>query len=503
MAGEGADGNADGVIGPEDYDVWRANLGRTFTDPPPSGISTSFDPPTLTVTDSEGDDNIVLRQSSNSFTIQDVSGSWLAAEVTSLVMDLRGGNDYVSLDSAGNGGDQALTVPITVYSDSGNKTVRLANGHDVSFSGAHTLRVAGDGTATLDDQVLSWDPPPVPNWFDANVQDAALRTLGHNLYGDGLIDRNDMLALFASAEDGDAVDATEFSDLQAIVNNTALFGTSESVWKLSSYIVSGNTANAKYQGQTLGNLVAGSSATQLANLVNKWYLGLDRPATPYGYALASGTLFVNGPSYSDIDQGSLNNCAFMASLAETALRSPSTINSMFVVNGDGTYAVRFYHSGVAEYVTVDSYLPGGGGVYAGLPNGELWGALAEKAYAQVVEMSWFGNKANAYTSIQNLFAYNTLKHITGQLTVGLTGTSGATSLSTFATAYNGGQLICLISYVSPPTAGIVSNHAYAVLGYDAANQTVTLFNPWGINYGLTTLTWSQVQANFSYFDRTA
>ena len=264
---------------------------------------------------------------------------------------------------------------------------------------------------------------PSGTWFDANVLDAALRSLGNTLYIDGLLDRNDMLALFASAEDGDAVDATEFSDLQAIVNNTALFGTSESVWKLSSYIVSGNTANAKYQGQTLGNLVAGSSATQLANLVNKWYLGLDRPATPYGYALASGTLFVNGPSYSDIDQGSLNNCAFMASLAETALRSPSTINSMFVVNGDGTYAVRFYHSGVAEYVTVDSYLPGGGGVYAGLPNGELWGALAEKAYAQVVEMSWFGNKANAYTSIQNLFAYNTLKHITGQLTVGLTGTS--------------------------------------------------------------------------------
>ena len=30
------------------------------------------------------------------------------------------------------------------------------------------------------------------------------------------------------------------------------------MWKLSSYIVTGNTANAKYQGQSLGNLAAGS-----------------------------------------------------------------------------------------------------------------------------------------------------------------------------------------------------------------------------------------------------
>lgn len=343
---------------------------------------------------------------------------------------------------------------------------------------------------------------PPDNWFDDHIQDAAVRSLGSSLYVDGLIDRSDILALFQSAKDGGSVDATEFNDLAAIASNTSLYGTLEYVNKLTSYVVSGDSANANYQGQTLGNLASGSPATQLTNLVNKWFLGLDRPATPHGYALASGTLFVDGPSYTDIAQGSLNNCAFMASLAETALRSPSTINDMFVVNGDGTYSVRFYHDGVAEYVTVDSYLPAGGGAYAGLPNGELWAALAEKAYAQVGELSWFGRN-NSYAAIENMTAYRPLTQITGSVTIGFTSTEGATSLSTFVAAYNAGKLICLASFLSPPSAGIVANHVYAVVSYSAETQTVTLFNPWGINNGLTTLTWNQVQANFEYFDRTA
>jgi hypothetical protein len=342
----------------------------------------------------------------------------------------------------------------------------------------------------------------VTDWFDANIQDVALRTLGKNLYIDGLLDRSDMLALFANAGDGGIVDATEFQDLQDIVNNSTLFGTFESVRKLSSYIVSGNSANAQYQGQVLGNLAAGSTAGALNNLVNKWFLGLDRPATPYGYALASGTLFVNGPSYADIAQGFLNNCGFMASLAETAHRSPSTITNMFVVNGDGTYAVRFYHGGVAEYVTVDSYVPGGGNAYARTLNGELWAALAEKAYVQIGEMSWF-NRQNNYSSIEFLFVSNVLAHLTGQATVGYTRTFGPNDQATFAAAYSAGKLICLVTWVTPPSNVVVGSHAYAVVGYDAATQTVTLFNPWGIHMGLTTMSWSDVQANFSYFDRTA
>ncbi len=205
--------------------------------------------------------------------------------------------------------------------------------------------------------------------------------------------------------------------------------------------------------------------------------------------------------YTDVHQGGVADCALMSSLAETALRSNSTLTSMFIVNGDGTYTVRFYHAGVAEYVTVDSYLPGGGSVNARVVNSVLWVALAEKAYAQAREMTWFGGKANDYNSVAYLYAYATLGNLTGQSTVAFTYTSGSTSQTALANAVSAGKLICLISYTNAPA--VVQNHAYAVVSYDAAAGTVTLFNPWGLEYGLLTLTWSQVQLNFQYFDRTA
>src|SRR5439155_18928534 len=118
-----------------------------------------------------------------------------------------------------------------------------------------------------------------------------------------------------------------------------------------------------YQGTTLGNLTAGSTGAKLNNLVHKWFLGADHPNASYSgitvtYTTAAGTLFGSGgPQYTDVHQGAVGDCYFVATLGETALRSPSTIQNMFVVNGDGTYSVRFYQSGVAHWVTVDSQVP--------------------------------------------------------------------------------------------------------------------------------------------------
>ena len=60
---------------------------------------------------------------------------------------------------------------------------------------------------------------------------------------------------------------------------------------------------------------------------------------------------------------------------------------MFIVNGDGTYTVRFYHNGAADYVTVDSSLPvdqygrlvfNGNGSYANSAANVLWVASIAK-----------------------------------------------------------------------------------------------------------------------------
>ena len=329
----------------------------------------------LKIKGTKGADSVNFVQTAGMISVAGVKkGTWAADRVNQIVIDLGKGNDSVSFNSLANGGTQALAEYITVKTKHvGWDTVHLADGHDVSLAGKkRTLTVTPTGVATLDGQLLSWNSPTPPspsppaptppappstNWFDSHVVDAALRTLGRNLYTDGLIDRNDMIALLRNAEDNNTVDATELTDLRTITSNTTLFGTFDYVWKLSSYIVSANTANAKYQGQALGNLAAGSSAAQMEKLIGKWYLGLDRPTASGTYRQVAGTLFVGGATYTDINQGYLGDCYFMTSLAETALKNPSAITNMFIVNGDGTYTVKFFKSGQAEYVTVDSYLP--------------------------------------------------------------------------------------------------------------------------------------------------
>ena len=64
-------------------------------------------------------------------------------------------------------------------------------------------------------------------------------------------------------------------------------------------------------------------------------------------------------------------------------------------------------------------------------------------------------------------------------------------------------MIGFASYANPASgSGVVGSHAYAVVSYNAFDQTVTLFNPWGTEYGLITLSWNRCKQNFQYFDRT-
>lgn len=498
-------------------------------------VQASFSNGVLTVTGKNGDDNLKFLESNGWFGLQGgVIGWFSTASVTSVVVNLRGGNDYVSLDSLSNGGGQALSETFTINSGAGNETVHLANGEDVAFSGAgHQLVANASGTVTLDGQVLFDDDPPPPpppppptNWFDTHITDAALRALGHDLYLDNLIDRNDMLALLNNVKDGGVIDGTELTDLRSVVAASSLFGSLAHVQELADYIANGTAANAKYQGAALGNLAAGSSSTQLDKLVNKWFFGLDRPNAqdPYGmfssYRQFAGQLFVSGAAYDDIKQGSVGDCYFVMALAETALRSNSTITNMFIVNGDGTYTVKFYGAAGVHYVTVDSYLPtnaGGSLFYASRwlnytnTGGELWVALAEKAYAQLNEFGWSRpgsySGQNTYSALSGGYIYAALGHVTGQSTSAFTMTSSGSSFTTFVNAWNAGKSIGFASYSSPPSgSGVVGGHAYAVVGYNAGNQTVTLFNPWGTDQNQApphlTLTWAQIQQYFQYFDRT-
>jgi len=367
------------------------------------------------------------------------------------------------------------------------------------------------------------------DWFSQNMPDPALQALARSDFNrDSSLTYNDALGLFAEAEGVGALTTAELQSLQALVTTSgaAAVNLASSVQNLTYKVVDGDPANAQFQGATLGNLHVGSSATQLQELVAKWFLGEDLPTidTQYtqswgscSYALASGTLFGSGgPSYKDVAQGEEGDCWLLASFGVTAANDPSIIQSMFT--DDGTtmengvqvhvWTVRFYENGAASYLTVNNYLPQVNGMfaYANLgqmlsnPNNVLWVPLAEKAYAELCASGWNQRpQANAYVSLNGGTATTALPTITA----GAENYPTNITQSSFTSALAAGTLFTLASSPSGNSSlGIVGDHDYAVLGYNATTQTFTLLNPWGWNNtsgypGILTLTWAQLAANFS------
>lgn len=241
---------------------------------------------------------------------------------------------------------------------------------------------------------------------------------GHISYGEALGLMDALIQAHKGA--GTTITADEVSDLQAIsARGKAVFngGTATANDYLNfvfSKMVDGSVANRFYTGgeataSELGNLAPGSSATQLEKLVDKWLRGGDLPAAVTGgdkanpqaaearptYAKSTGTLFVDGVTLGDVNQGSAGDCYLIADMLGVAAVSPTSITSMIVdngvLNGSHTWGVRFFDStGNANWVTVNDMLPvseSGQLQYARNAgsdlNGEIWVPLVEKAYAQV------------------------------------------------------------------------------------------------------------------------
>jgi hypothetical protein len=355
-------------------------------------------------------------------------------------------------------------------------------------------------------------------WFDrvvqnVGIQDVGIRQTVKSSFADGVIDRNEMIAILRDSEDAGIIDTTEFSDLKSLINSSVALSISEAVRVLANKIINGDIANQKYQGNPLGNLSAGSSDIHMENLINKWFLGRDRPSTTETYQQANGSLFQNGISYQDIKQGKINDCFFLIGLATTAINSVKTIENMFIDNGDNTFTVKFWRNQVADYVTVDKYLPidvSGNFVYASKgrsynnSTNELWVTLAEKAYAQLNESGGiYQDNTNSYSGIGNGgYIADALQHITGSKVL----MSVPLDLNIIIKATNLGESIGFGSKSKPISDNIVAAHAYALVNYNSSTQKFTLFNPWGIDSSskpaFLELSWSEIESNFSYWDAT-
>ncbi len=480
-----------------------------------SGVTAVLDHGVLTVTGArDSSSEIHVWRQANRILVDGVGASFSASQVRSISVACgQNGDQTVDLGIGSARGQTALSRPVTVYSGSGNETVDLGR-TSVYFAGAgHQLAVSARGAARLDGAS--------PDWFDTHLQDAAIRSLAKERFADHVLGRADMLAVFDEVKRQGDVTAVELGDLQAIAGRSALFTGVAYVQNLSGKVALGNTANAHYQGEALGNLAAGDSAEHLEKLVNKWFLGLDRPDSTMGtktyvYAEAKASLFPYAPVYTDVRQGSCADCYLLGGLAEIAMHNRGAIQNMFIVNGDGTYTVRFYNGRQADYATVDSYLPANAdGNYVFANQGQsledttiaLWLPLAEKAYAQINEEGWLRSDGqNTYASIEYGWPNHVFTQVTGVRAAGDLKLDKPENFVQFVTAYRAGSMLCLLSRQTPTDPLIGGNHVYAVVSYDAAARSVLVFNPWGINNGsnkagLVWLTWAQVTANYDCWCR--
>ena len=351
---------------------------------------------------------------------------------------------------------------------------------------------------------------------DASIENAALNSIKYENH----LSREDVIGIINSSRDFGSVTSSEVTDLRNFYNyaiNTT--HVRDDVKVLSNKVLFGNRSNQWYTGSdsirdTLGNLAAGTSSTDMSLLIGKHFLGTDRPAIESNdtgtYTRAGGTLFKNGVSRDDIDQGAVGTCFVLAALSGTANDKPSAINNMFTDNGDGTWSVKFTTNGDTDYVTVDRmmatsasgrYLYANDGGDGGNQNmvaadNELWGALAEKACAQLNESNKIGQDGtNSYGGISGGWSATATTHITG-----IGASWGRASFSGAGSSVSSAELQALVNSNRVVTVGGfdasadgpyvgatnvqsgIRSHAYAITGYNPANGRYTIHNPHDRNH---------------------
>ncbi|WP_013322562.1 CARDB domain-containing protein [Gloeothece verrucosa] len=414
---------------------------------------------------------------------------------------------YLSKDQTLDSSDTALgydSVASLAAGSSSNKAYSLSVSSGLAI-GTYYLITQADGysSVTENDETNNIFVQAITvsnsssDWYSQNLKDAGVIELTRSLAADGNLSRNDMINIFRNTKDGSVIDANELTDLRTILNNSSRFTLQDYVLNLSNKIANGNVANVN---AGFGNLSAGSSDTQMENLIGKWFLGNSRPSltsSSYSYKAASGSLFQNGVSADDIKQGALGDCYYLATLSSIAQEKPSYIQNMFTDNGDNTFTVRFYNNGVADFVTVDNYLPtnsSGNLVYANSGSSatnsanELWVAFAEKAYAQLAEEGWTrSSSTNSYGAIEGGWMDAVIKQVTGLSTTSQSVSS--MSKTQLINLVNSNQILTA-GFVSGANYGVVNSHAYTITSYDSTNQTFHLRNPWG--YYHADVTWEQL-----------
>ncbi len=228
---------------------------------------------------------------------------------------------------------------------------------------------------------------------------------------------------------------------------------------------------------------------------------LADPAGVFGqsisYAPVDGQAFIGGARATDVAQGQLGDCFFLAALSSMAAQHPELVEKNLTDNHDGTYTVRLFQKGALGMfqhldVKVDGDLAvrNQGLVYAhGTNVKELWPALYEKAWAEA-----FGRTGYAALNSGGV-ASEAIERLTGKPAArwelqAVLGEQGPDKIfESIRQGLANGDLATASTFQprSPeaagyPEVGLVAAHAYSLLGVGEAHGTryVELRNPWAV-----------------------
>jgi hypothetical protein len=186
-----------------------------------------------------------------------------------------------------------------------------------------------------------------------------------------------------------------------------------------------------------------------------------------------------------VEQGGVGDCWFLAAMVGLAASRPEEITSMIKPLGNQKFEVKF--PGYPSAITVETPTDGELGTFAFSGTNGIWATILEKAYGTKVNQDAYLIRDTSVTDAADSGAR--LSKGIGLLTGHdddsdeLFLTRIDTTRSKLIAAFKAGKVVgagingSLISHYA--NNGLPLGHAYTVLGYDAAKDTIKVRNPWG------------------------
>jgi hypothetical protein len=212
---------------------------------------------------------------------------------------------------------------------------------------------------------------------------------------------------------------------------------------------------------------------------------------------------------SQMDQGRLGDCWFIASVLATVGKDPGFIPDHMTVNANGTVSVKLYdHDGNAHWVTVTPELPlDENGDPLGAEGSQLWGSYYEKAFALAYQddsggapdghggdPAWDKAEQGTYGALEWDYNDKAAPYITGHDVDGL-----GHDFDRIVERFDDGHPVIISTPSDAPDPpddwnGYSTRHVYYVLG--TTGDTITVGNPWGSDWDSITMTKDQFDTYF-------